>query len=1149
MNRKMKKTLLTCALLMVAHATMAQPTWEQLGGVYYAYPQRTGTDFRVPDGFEPFYISHYGRHGSRWLTSDSRYEWVVSQFADKRNLTPLGKQVAKRLAKVWRNAKGNGGKLTPLGARQHSDIARRMAETYPTVFAGRPFVEARSSVSDRCRKSMQAAFYTFLRQLSGVMVHCKSDTADMAWMAYDSPEEKRLTATTRVKADVTPTRFLTALFRDPSKVTDGLTLMSELFTIATDMQDVELPITFQDVFTREEAEAFYWQNNRRMWICNGPSAQNNGIPARSAVSLWQRIEAEADTAIAHGRHGANLRFGHDTNLYRLLTLLRLSGERCRPAEEVDRMDSVVPMAANLQMIFMRCAATEQVYVAFLHNERPVYALGCEAVAASPYVYAWDSVKAFVHQRMASLERRRVLSEVNTLVGTAQATTRSKGIYGKGSEEHGQTLPAVLVPHGQNFWTPQTRATEQKCVAPYYYPDSLFQGIRCSHWLVGGCTQDYGSFTITAQGTGPVRLGVEEGSTPFSHSQEQAHPHCYAVELPKERLRMEVTALSHSALLRITPEVDGEVHIVVRPNSDEREGSVRLDTLRHRLFASNPVHRIYQGWGERAGFAGHLVLAYDDKTVTSGCNDSLAWLTFRGHAGQPIVLSAATSFTSQQQAERNLLAEAGKIDFGGMVEANAALWDERLAKVEVESRDSAKVRQFYGALYRSSFLPHEFSDVPDARGQRACPRFADGRAEQGERQPMYMDYSMWDVYRAEMPLLLLLDTTLTANMMQSLCRMYRAGGWMPIFPCWNAYTAAMIGDHAAAVLADAVVKGVRGFDWVTAYEGVRKNAFESPADIKTYRDGMGRRALLSYLRYGYVPLEDSVPDAFHTREQVSRTLEYAYDDYCAAQLAQAVGRGADAQLLMERSHNWQHVFNPTTRWADGRHAPRRWQRGGGDFLGNDDLLSRVPFVTEGAVAHYSFYVPHDVRGLMSAMGGRDSLSLRLDRLFALHTTDTTSLSTGRMAYWHGNEPCHHITYLYAWTGEPWKTQFLVHEILRTEYLDEPGGLSGNDDAGQMSAWQAFGMMGFYPVCPGTPYYILGTPAFDRLRLGRFELEAVDVSDENIYIQSATWNGQPYDRAYITHDMLSRGGRLVLTMGRRPNKRWGCSPSALPPDTAR
>ena len=1138
----MKKTLLTWALLLVALFTNAQPTWEQLGGVYHAYPERSGSDFRVPEGFVPFYISHYGRHGSRWLTNDSRYEWVIGHFADKQNLTPLGRNVARRLAKVWRNAKGNGGKLTPLGARQHKAIAGRMLAAYPEVFSGTPFVRSRSSVADRCRKSMAA----FLQALpEGFMDDCKTEEADMAWIAYDSPEEKRLTSETTVKAEVTPARFLQALFKDPGKVDDGLKLMGELFTIATDMQDVELHIDFQDVFTRAEAEAFYWQNNRRMWICNGSCAANNGIPARSAVSLWQRIEADADQVVRSGVHGADLRFGHDTNLYRLLTLLRLSSERSRPADEVDRMDSVVPMAANLQMIFMRRQGTEGVYVAFLHNERPVYALGCPSVDASPYVYAWDSVKAFAQRRMASLHRLSALAEINTLVGTAQATTRSKGIYGKGSEEHGQTLPAVLVPHGQNFWTPQTRATEQKCIAPYYYPDSLLQGIRCSHWLVGGCTQDYGSFTITAQGAGPLRLGVEEGSTPFSHDEERAHPHYYAVRLPREHLRLEVTALSHAAMVRITPETEGDVHIVVRPNSDEREGTVVLDTLQRRVFASNPVHRIYQGWGERAGFAGHLALAYTDNPVTSGANDSLVWITFRGRAGQPIVLSAATSFTSQDEAERNRTVEAGGLDFGGMVKANVAQWDERLAKIEVESGDSAKVRQFYGALYRSSFLPHEFSDVADVRGLRACPRFADGRPETGEQQPMYMDFSMWDIYRAEMPLLQLLDTALTANMMQSLCRMYRAGGWMPIFPCWNSYTAAMIGDHAAAVLADAAVKGVRGFDLRTAYEGVRKNAFETPADLKTYRDGMGRRALTSYLRYGYVPLEDSVPDAFHTREQASRTLEYAYDDFCAAQLAGVLGREADRQQLMTRSRNWRNVFNPKTRWADGCHAPRSGQQTGGAFLGNEDLLGRVPFVTEGAVAHYSFYVPHDVYGLMEAMGGRDSLSLRLDRLFALRTSDNGSLSTGRMAYWHGNEPCHHIAYLYAWTGEPWKTQFLVHEILQTEYLDEPGGLSGNDDAGQMSAWQAFGMMGFYPVCPGTPIYILGTPAFDRIRLGRFELEAAGASDENIYIQSATWNGQPYDRAYITHDMISGGGRLVLTMGPRPNKQWGCGPSALPP----
>ena len=1144
----MKRILLTWALLCMALLVHAQPTWEQLGGVYHAYPEPSAPAFQVPAGYEPFYISHYGRHGSRWLTSDSRYEWVIGQFADKHNLTPLGRSVANRLAKVWRNARGNGGRLTPLGARQHQGIARRMATAFPQVFADSPVLTAHSSVSDRCRKSMAAFTGALLASCGGSLAVCQSDTADMAWIAYDSPEEKHLTASTHVEAGITADRFLKALFRDPAKVTDGLNLMSELFTIATDMQDVPLPISFSDVFTRAEAEAFYWQNNRRMWICNGQCAFNNGVPARSAVSLWQHIEADADRMIASGAHGADLRFGHDTNLYRLLTLMQMSSLPGRAAGEVDRMDSIVPMAANLQMIFMHRHGSAGVYVAFLHNERPVYPTGCPSVGDSPYVCSWDSLKVFVHRRIEALGRLRLLSEVNTMVGTAQATTRSKGIYGKGSEEHGQTLPAVLVPHGQNCWTPQTRATEQKCVAPYYYPDTLWQGVRCSHWIVGGCTQDYGSFTLTPQGAGPLRLGVSEAATTFSHADEVSHPHYYAVRLPRERLRLEMTAVSHAAMLRITPEADGEIHLLVRPNSDEGEAALRIDTLRRRIYASNPVHRIYQGWGERAGFAGHLSVAYPDQAVAVGCNDSVAWLTFRGRAGKPIVLKAATSFSSAAQADHNLAAETA-CDFEGMMSANVALWDKRFGAIAADDADSAKVRQFYGALYRSSFLPREFSDVPDAQGRCACPRFADGHVEAGEPRPMYMDFSMWDIYRAEMPLLLLADTSLTAHMMQSLCRMYRAGGWMPIFPCWNAYTAAMIGDHASAVLADAVVKGVRGFDVAAAYEGVRRNAFEIPADPAVYRDGMGRRALSSYLRYGYVPLEDSVPDAFHTREQVSRTLEYAYDDFCAAQLAKAVGSTADHALLMQRSHNWANVFNPVTRWADGRHVP---QTGKGDkakksgaFLNNHDLLGRVPFVTEGAVAHYSFYVPHDVPGLMTAMGGRDSLSARLDRLFGLCSADTTALSTGRMAYWHGNEPCHHVAYLYAWTGEPWKTQFLVHDILQTEYLDEPGGLSGNDDAGQMSAWQVFGMMGFYPVCPGTPYYMLGAPALSHVRLGRFEVETIGAGKGNVFIQSATWNGQPYNRAYITHDMISRGGRLVLTMGRHPNKQWGCGPSALPP----
>ncbi|MBO4316108.1 MAG: GH92 family glycosyl hydrolase [Prevotella sp.] len=743
-----------------------------------------------------------------------------------------------------------------------------------------------------------------------------------------------------------------------------------------------------------------------------------------------------------------------------------------------------------------------------------------------------------------------------MVGTEQANTLSAGLFGKGSEEHGQTLPAVLAPNGQNFWTPQTQDTEQKCVAPYYYKDSLLQGFRNSHWIVGGCTQDYGSFTVATLG-GTLRTQPTERATRFSHDNEISHPHYYAVTLPDEHLTAELTATSHTAMLRVTPMQDGKIHIVIQPNSDEGQGFIAIDTLAHLVYGYNPVHRIYQGWGEEAGFSGHFVLRYEEKLADFGSFDGERrypkrplviqrpspsdltathhpviaspiglYLTFQGEEGQPLTLVMASSLNSKEGALRNLVVEARGKTFSQMQGDLANLWVERLHTIDVEDADTARVNQFYGALYRASFLPREFSDAGGGT---------------------YTDYSMWDTYRAVHPLYNIIAPTLSGQMMQSLVDMYERGGWLPIFPCWNSYTAAMIGDHCAATLADAYVKGIRGFDVAKAYEAMRKNAFEIPVNIQDYKDGMGRRALSSYLKYGYIPLEDKVEDAFHTQEQTSRTLEYAFDDFAVAQVAKGLGYEDDYQTLMQRSQNWRNVINPRTGWADGRHADGSWE-------GNTDIIHRKPYITEGATCHYTWYVPHDIEGLFEVIGSsgvqefrssdngkyrkrkrqmsvtpellatpglQNFVVLRLDSMF----------TQGR--YWHGNEPCHQIPYLFNAAGRPDLTQKWVRHILNTEYNDTPGGLSGNDDAGQMSAWYIFSSIGFYPVCPATPYYELGSPTFRRVTFNlengnHFTIEAENAGKENIYVQSVTLDGSPLSAPRITHEQILNGSTLRFTM---------------------
>ncbi len=1204
----MKRLYTLWALLLMVSVAFSQKSYEQMGGVYYAYPAPAATpSWAIPADFTPVYLSHYGRHGSRWLPSDERYEWVMEQFQDAGNLTRKGLRLRKKLQKVWANARGNGGRLTPLGARQQREIARRMVERLPQLFGGGAKVEARSSVVDRCRRSMEAFVGEMGQRVPTAQVAMATDSADMRWMSYDSPDEMLLQMETQVPLDATPDRLMAELFRDPSKVKRPLRLFTELYAIASDMQDVEgLKVSLYDLFSRSEMEALYRQSCARMWHQNGTGPESRGIPAQCAARLWQNVVTEADSSLAHGGAVAMLRFGHDTGLYRLLSLLGASPQLSEGGDATPwALDEIVPMAANLQLLFCRDAAGKTM-VGFRLNEKPM-ALRSVAAAktyAGQSWYAWDDLKThFQHfiEQQKWMDRTRV---INTMVGTDYAVTKSVGRYGKGSEEHGQTLPAVLEPHGQTFWTPQTQDTEVKCVAPYYYRDSLFQGFRASHWLVGGCTQDYGSFTLMPM-MGQLRLKPEARATRFRHADEISHPYYYAVYLPDEHLMTEMTGRSHSAIFRFMPDADGEMHIVVNPNSDEREGFVAVDTVRNCVWGYNPVHRIYQGWGEPAGFNGWFVVQFDRPIKRFGVKDTVAFVTLDVRGGERILAKAASSFTGIDGAWHNLQAEIPAWDFLGTRLALDSIWQDRLKTIEVESADEAKVNQFYGALYRASFLPREISDVggesikfglsgrltPDSSSimkESASPTHSFTNETNKHSTPLppgegsgerlsYGDFSMWDIYRAQMPLLNIIAPRRAADMARSLVDMYRQGGWMPIFPCWNSYTAAMIGDHAASVIADVAVKSPGALsrdDWEKAYEGLRKNAFESPKTMEEYKNGMGRRALKSYLRYGFIPMEDSVMEAFHTHEQVSRTLEYAYDDFCLAQLAKTLGKTEDYRQLMARANNWRNVINPRTEWADGRYKNGRW-------LNNRDFTARVPFITEGAVVHYSFYVPHDVYGLMGAMGGRSRFVSKLDTLPGWHdgranllassfeskgdanleempvnggNQHITPLPSGEgpggeaedgQFYWHGNEPCHQIPYLYAWAGEPWKTQQWVHQILQTEYLDVPGGLSGNDDAGQMSAWYIFSALGFYPVCPATPYYVIGTPMFNRAKIGRMVIEAPNVSDRNIYIQSATWNGEPYTKTYISHDMLTRGGTLRLVMGPRPNTSWGTDKGSLPP----
>lgn len=733
--------------------------------------------------------------------------------------------------------------------------------------------------------------------------------------------------------------------------------------------------------------------------------------------------------------------------------------------------------------------------------------------------------------------------VDPLVGTAASTTESARKHSEaGSELKGQTFPAVGVPHGMTQWTPQTRATENKCIAPYYYRDSLFQGFRGSHWLSGSCTQDYGSVTIMPM-TGSLTTDAVLRASSFSHTRETSRPDYYSVYLDKYKITAEVTAISRAAMLRFTPDASGEMFIVMEPNSDEGEGFVEIHTDKKEIVGYNPAHRIYQGWGESAGFSGYFVIQLDtdieafgtwngdsiqnDRTATKGSKSPVgAFVKIRSKANNPIHVKVGTSFTSIEGARKNLDAAIPDWNFTTVQKSSAESWNKALRKIEVKGQSEEDKKLFYTALYHAELLPRVFNDADGS-----YPEFGgNGKIANVQGQDYYDDFSMWDTYRAVHPLLTLTDPEASGHMVKSLLLKADQGGWLPIFPCWNNYTAAMIGDHAIAMIGDALMKDIAPGEAERAYTIMRKNAFEPNADTASYKDGKGRRALASYLQYGYIPLEDSVWDSFHKREQVSRTLEYAYDDFVLSQVARKLGKTADYQKLIQRAANYKNVIDPSTGYARGRYANGKW------IEPFDPFAARTPYITEGTPAQYTWYVPQDVKGLIAIEGGNDRFIARLDTLF------------DQRYYWHGNEPGHQTVYLYNHAGAPWKTQSRIPGIIREEYSIGPGGLSGNEDGGQMSAWLAFSMMGLYPTCPGVPYYDIGTPLFEEVNIHTgnqtFTIKAENWSVVNHYIQSATLNGQPFNRAYLLHEEITKGGTLVLKMGAEPNKIWGGVAADIP-----
>jgi predicted alpha-1,2-mannosidase len=728
--------------------------------------------------------------------------------------------------------------------------------------------------------------------------------------------------------------------------------------------------------------------------------------------------------------------------------------------------------------------------------------------------------------------------VNPLAGTANSTTPSALKHGTATENFANTIPAVCTPFAMTQWTAQTQASETKCVPPYYYKDNYFSGFRGSHWISGSCMQDYGSVSIMAI-TG--KLKTTNYAAKFNHKDEQSTPYLYQASLPSYQLHAAVTATPRCGLIEFTSNAADSLYLLITPNSDFGEGYIKVDTQKGEIYGYNPAHRIYQGWGKPAGFSGYFVVKFDKEIATKGTfignklnlADSIknqknigAYIGLKIGKGEKLHVRVGTSFSSLQGARQNLAAEQPDFDFNRAVAKCKANWQQSLKQAVVTTANEADKRIFYTAFYHAMQHPRLYNDV-----NGSYPMFAsDYKFTKVTNGNYYDDFSLWDIYRAQLPLFEILQPKLVNNLVQSLMLKGEQGGWLSIFPCWNSYTSEMIGDHTTSVITSAYLKGISTQNAQKAYQLMRKNAFELPAKIEDYREGKGRRALTTYLKYGYIPLEDSVKDAFHKMEQVSRTMEYAYDDYALAQMSKKLGMKADYNTLMKRSGYYANVFDKSVGLVRGRAQNGDWVK-----AYNPDV--KQSYITEGTPRQYTFYVPHDVQGLAKLMGGRQKLESSLDSLFQ------------KNEYWHGNEPGHQIPFMYNYTASSWKTQKEVRTILANEYSDGPGGLGGNDDAGQMSAWYIFASIGFYPVNPVSGEYLLCAPLFNNISVNlqsgkTFNIVCHKSSCKASYIHAVKLNGQPYTKNYIRYANIMQGGKLEIYLQEKPDKSWAAQPQQQP-----
>lgn len=695
----------------------------------------------------------------------------------------------------------------------------------------------------------------------------------------------------------------------------------------------------------------------------------------------------------------------------------------------------------------------------------------------------------------------------------------------GTDFTGNTYPGAQVPFGMVQLSPDNGLPGWDRISGYYYPDSTIAGFSHTHLSGTGAGDLYDISFMPV--TNPYKTGAEPLGiySSFSHNDESASAGYYLVLLKDYNINVELTATERCGIQRYTfPEAESSIFLNLKKamNWDftadshiEVVDSCTIRGYRHSWGWSPKQYIYFQTRFSRPFDAFQLdTTAITTKDKGRIGTAAVARFDFKTKQNEEILVTTALSGTSMEAAARNLEAEAPKDDFDFYMKQAQENWTKELAKIEVTSDDADKKTIFYTAMYHAMLAPTIYSDVD---GSYFGP---DGQVHQAEGWTNYSTFSLWDTYRASHPLFTYLQPERVSDMIQCFLHFYEQNGALPL---WNLYgweTDMMIGYHAVPVIVDAYLKGIGDFDPVKALE-----ACVTTANRDDYR------SIGFYKEKGYVASD-------HENWSMSKTMEYAYDDYCIARMAEAMGEKEIADEFYRRSQNYRNVFNPETSFMQPRDSK-------GNFIPNYDPEAYIEDICESNGWQYYWSVAHDIDGLIELTGGEARFAERLDSMFTYETADKSKLpifSTGMIGqYAHGNEPGHHVIYLYNRVKQPWKTQQYAAQVMHTLYKNTPDGICGNEDCGQMSSWYVFSAMGFYPVDPISGQYEIGSPIFPEVKMylanGKtFVVRAENVSDENIYIQSVTVNGQPYNKSYITHEMIMQGDTIHFVMGNKPGPVW-------------